>query len=78
MVTLGNYTYGEHRAIQRTVKSLCCISETKIILHVNYTSIILFLKYALMTEPARHPNSKYAFKRKKENKEVGTELTVLT
>ena len=40
MVTVGDHTYyGEHRVMQRIVKSVCCTPETNIILYVNYTSI---------------------------------------
>ena len=35
-----NYTYyGEHFIVYVIVESLCCIPETNVGLHVNYTSI---------------------------------------
>ena len=40
MVTEGNYTYcSEHFVMYAIVESLCCTSETNIILYGTYTSI---------------------------------------
>ena len=41
MVTDGAYTYcGEHCVMYRIAKLLCCMPETNIAFHANYTSII--------------------------------------
>ena len=38
MVTYHNQTYcGDHFEMYRNIKSLCCVTRTKIVLQINYT-----------------------------------------